>query len=64
MKQRLTAILLVLFSKQYIVITEEKLNLYCKSDLMNIGRQRLLDIYIEKKELELQEFYDVLNFGK
>jgi len=66
MKQRLTAILLVLFSKSYIVITEEGTQIKAEPSLKYYGMAYLEEEYKtdNAQESAVQQVYDILNCGK
>jgi len=66
MKQRLTAILLVLFSKHYIVVGDNQCIVDAHPDIIYNTKVHLDELYDEYnlQEEAVQEFYDVLNLGK
>ena len=66
MKQRLTAILLVLFSKHYIVVGDNQMEVHAPPHLIDNAIVHLDEVYDEYnlQEEAVQEFYDVLNCGK
>lgn len=66
MKQRITAMLLILFSKQFIVITETTNEVKASPHLIDASIELLDSIYDDYaiQEDAVQEVYDILNCGK